>query len=86
MPQKHRRLRRIIKAGGGGAFHGVQRIPAWLAGRFSKPAYYLVYFNSIRTGSTMTMRTAGLTSEAVRAHLIASNKSFEVQQPERLAA
>lgn len=78
MPKNNRRLRNIIRAGGGGKFRGVQVV------RWAKPSYLLVYFDSARTGSTMTMRSKGLTAAKVRAHLIESNKRFGVENPERL--
>lgn len=88
MPSKHHRLRRIIKAGGGGQFRGVQRVgslPAGLRGnRKALPAYYIVYFDSYRTGTTCTMKVSGLTAAQVRQHLIQSNKAFGIIQPSRL--
>jgi len=79
--QRHKRLRKIIKAGGGGTFRGVTGVPAWNEETESHvfnahPAYYLVYFDSPQTGSTMTMYVRGLTPEKVRQHLVESNAKF----------
>jgi hypothetical protein len=70
---KHQRLRRIITAGDGGTFRGVSEVPA-----FNGPRYYFVFFDSPKTGSTMTMRLKGLTAKAVREHIKESNVKFGV--------
>lgn len=67
------RLKHIIAAGGGGAFRGVNRVPA-----FGKPAYYIVFFDSPATGSTMCMKVRGLTAESVKQHLEESNIKFGI--------
>lgn len=73
-PNRHKRLRSIIAAGNGGAFHGVSEVPAYRR----QPAYYIVFFDSPATGSTMTMPLAGLTPEAVRQHIAESNRKFGI--------
>lgn len=70
--QTHKRLRKIVRAGGGGTFRGVTGVPAFKG----KPAYFLVFFDSPATGSTMTMYVRGLTPEKVRQHLVESNAKF----------
>jgi hypothetical protein len=79
MPTKHKRLRSIIRKGGGGRFRGVQIVPAIRYGyraEFKAPAYAIVYFDSRMTGSTMTMYVRGITAEKVKEHLRLSNARF----------
>ena len=73
-PGTHKRLRSIVRAGGGGKFRGVVGVPSLN----NAPAYFTVYFDSKRTGSTCTMRVAGLTPTKVRIHLLQSNEKFGI--------
>ena len=69
-------LRAVIEAGGGATLSGrfISGVPAFKG----KKAYYLVFFNSPDTGSTMCMKLLGLTAEKVREHIKESNLKFGI--------